>query len=94
MKLSYLLDTNILSDLVRHTHGVIASRVSLKGENSIFTSIFVASELRFVTIKRGTEQLIRQLELVLSDMDIIPFGPPVDRLHRKLQVYLKKKGRP
>ena len=94
LKPSYLLDTNVLSDLVRHPHGVIAKRISLEGENSICTSIIVASELRFGAIKRGSEQLIRQLELVLSAMEVLPFESPADRLYGKLRVYLEKKGTP
>ena len=47
MKPRYLLDTNILSDLVRNPQGLVAQKISEAGEKSVCTSIIVASELRF-----------------------------------------------
>jgi len=40
----YLLDTNILSDLVRQPQGVIARRIAEVGEETICTSIIVAAQ--------------------------------------------------
>lgn len=42
----YLLDTNILSDLLRKPDGRVVQRVALVGEATICTSIVVACELR------------------------------------------------
>jgi tRNA(fMet)-specific endonuclease VapC len=42
----YLLDTNIISDLVRNPQGQIAERIASIGEESVCTSIIVAAELR------------------------------------------------
>jgi len=47
VKPRYLLDTNILSDLVRRPQGVIADRIVHEGEGSVCTSVVVAAELRF-----------------------------------------------
>ena len=44
MALRYLLDTNILSDLIRSPQGVIADRIADVGEDAICTSIIVAGE--------------------------------------------------
>ncbi|MFZ2981618.1 MAG: PIN domain-containing protein, partial [Sphingobium sp.] len=49
----FLLDTNILSDLIRHPQGVIASRIAEVGETEIATSIVVAGELRYGAERRG-----------------------------------------
>jgi tRNA(fMet)-specific endonuclease VapC len=43
----YLLDTNIVSDLVRHPQGRIADPVRKVGETQVCTSIIVAAELRY-----------------------------------------------
>ena len=94
MKPAYLLDTNVLSDLVRRPHGVITSRISLEGEDNVCTSIIVASELRFGARKRGSEQLTRQLDLVLSAIQVMPFEAPADRLYGKIRVDLEKRGTP
>ena len=92
MKPAYLLDTNVLSDLVRRPHGVITRRISLEDEDKVCTSIIVASELRFGAHKRGSEQLTRQLDLVLSAIQVMPFEAPADRLYGKIRVDLEKTG--
>jgi tRNA(fMet)-specific endonuclease VapC len=51
MAYQYLLDTNILSDLVRHPQGRIFQQIVTVGEDSICTSIIVACELRFGAVK-------------------------------------------
>lgn len=94
MKPAYLLDTNVLSDLVRRPHGVITRRISLEGEDNVCTSIIVASELRFGARKRGSKQLTRQLDLVLSAIQVMPFEAPADRLYGKIRVDLEKRGTP
>ena len=94
MKPAYLLDTNVVSDLIRHPHGVITKRISLEGEDSVCTSIIVASELRFGAHKRSSKQLTRQLDLVLSTIQVMPFEAPADRLYGKLRVYLEERGTP
>jgi len=50
----YLLDTNILSDLVRNPAGIVATRIREVGEDSICTSIVVSSELRYGARKIDT----------------------------------------
>ena len=47
--LRYLLDTNILSDLVRHPAVMVRDRITTVGEESVCVSIVVAAELRFGT---------------------------------------------
>ena len=44
--MGFLLDTNILSDLVRRPRGRIADRIAEVGEQHVCTSIIVAAELR------------------------------------------------
>ena len=49
----HLLDTNIVSDLVRNPQGRIAVRIAEVGEAAVCTSVIVAAELRFGAAKRG-----------------------------------------
>ena len=56
----YLLDTNILSDLVRRPQGAVAGRLARVGEGAVCTSIVVAAELRFGALKSGSKRLQRQ----------------------------------
>jgi tRNA(fMet)-specific endonuclease VapC len=45
--MGFLLDTNILSDVVRQPQGRIADRIAQVGEQQVCTSIIVAAELRY-----------------------------------------------
>ena len=62
MTLRYLLDTNIVSDLVRHPQGKVAARIAAVGESEIATSIIVAAEMRFGAVKSGSRRLAAQLD--------------------------------
>lgn len=65
MAARFLLDTDILSYLIRHPQGRIAEWPIREGEGSVCTSIIVASELRFGVAKCGSPRLTAQLEAVL-----------------------------
>ena len=53
----FLLDTNILSDLVRHPRGKISDHIAEVGEEHVCTSIIVAAELRFGAIRKNSSRL-------------------------------------
>lgn len=88
----YLLDTNILSDLVRQPQGAIARRIAKEGEETICTSIVVAAELRFGAEKSGSNKLADQVDLILSAIEILPLESPADREYGKLRHYLVRNG--
>jgi len=90
----YLLDTNILSDLVRYPQGRVATRIAEVGEGAVCTSIIVAAELRFGAAKKGSERLAAQLEAVLSAIDIQPFEAPADAAYAELRRQLEVAGAP
>jgi tRNA(fMet)-specific endonuclease VapC len=48
----FLLDTNVLSDLVRNPQGRVAAGITEVGEDMICTSIIVAAELRLGAAKK------------------------------------------
>jgi len=88
----YLLDTNILSDLVRHPQGEIANQIAEAGEKAICTSIIAAAELRFGAAKSGSGKLVDRVDLVLSAIEILPLESPADREYGKLRHYLARQG--
>ncbi len=90
----YLLDTNILSDLVRNPSGRVAERIRVVGEETVCTSIVVAAELRFGALKRGSDRLTSQVELVLAAMDILPLEPPCDHRYADIRCNLEQAGTP
>ncbi len=90
----FLLDTNILSDLVRSPQGRIATHIAEAGDDSICTSIIVAAELRFGAAKKGSDRLTTQLERILSAIDIQPFDAPADAAYAGLRTQLELAGSP
>ena len=90
----YLLDTNILSDLVRHPQGRIAACIAQVGEGTVCTSMIVASELRFGAAKRNAPKLTAQVEAILAAMDVRPFDTPADHEYAKLRLHLEQAGTP
>jgi len=89
----YLLDTNILSDLVRNPQGLIAQKIVKVGENNICTSIIVAGELRFGANKLGSKRLTTQLNNILSAIEVLPLEEPADQHYGGLRASMEKRGK-
>jgi tRNA(fMet)-specific endonuclease VapC len=90
----YLLDTNIVSDLVRNPQGEVAKHVRKVGEKYVCTSIIVAAELRYGADKKGSPRLSSQLEVVLGALEVLPFETPADATYGLLRTRLEKRGTP
>lgn len=90
----YLLDTNILSDLMRDPFGRIARRLAEMAQTEVCTSIVVACELRFGAAKRISRHLAQSVETTLADLDVQPLGPDADRHYARLRCDLERKGTP
>ena len=90
----YLLDTNILSHLVRQPQGPVADHIADVGEANVLTSVIVACELRYGAAKRGSRRLTRQVEAVLSAMTIRPLESDIERVYASIRVALERKGTP
>ncbi len=94
MPLAFLLDTNIVSDLVRHPQGTAAARIAAAGEESVCTSIVVAAELRFGAAKSGSRKLVDRVDFILSALEILPLEPPADRHYGDIRHQLERQGAP
>ena len=90
----YLLDTNVVSDLVRNPQGKVAQHIRKVGEARVFTSIIVAAELRYGAAKRRSPRLSAQLEAVLGALEVLPFETPADAAYGLLRTRLEQAGRP
>ena len=80
--MGFLLDTNILSDLVRHPRGRIFDRIKEVKEQNICTSIIVAAELRYGAAKKASSRLTMQLDAILHAIDVLAFERPADAVCR------------
>jgi tRNA(fMet)-specific endonuclease VapC len=94
----YLLDTNIVSDLVRDPQGPVADRTREVCEAQVCTSIIVAAELHYGAAKKSSARLTRQLNAVLGTLlgtlDVSPVEVPADAAYGLIRARLERSGRP
>jgi tRNA(fMet)-specific endonuclease VapC len=89
-----MLDTNIISDLIKNPQGKAAKRIAKAGEDTICTSIIVAAELRYGCAKSGSERLLKAVEELLGEIDVLPFDVPADTEYGGIRSELEAAGRP
>jgi tRNA(fMet)-specific endonuclease VapC len=90
----YLLDTNIVSDLVRNPQGRVTQRIREVGDTRVCTSIIVAAELRYGAAKARSPRLTAQLEAVLGALEVLSFEAPADASYGLLRARLEQAGQP
>ena len=94
MSARYLLDTNIVSDLVRNPQGRAAAKIAEVGEDAVATSIIVAAELRYGALKKGSSRLAEQLDVILSAFEVLPLETPAEAAYASARVALEAAGTP
>lgn len=90
----YLLDTNILSALIRSPRGPVTEQIRRVGEARVYTSVIVEAELRYGAARKGSERLSRQVEAVLGSIPIEPWREPFGRISAELRLGLERAGTP
>ena len=90
----YMLDTNIISDLIKNPQGNAARRIAEAGEDNVCTSIVVAAELRYGCVKSGSKRLLKAVEDILSEMTVLPFAAPADAEYGAIRSDLEAAGTP
>jgi len=91
----YLLDTNIVSELIKSPQGVVVERMLASGlENYCCTSIIVACELRYGAAKKQSAKLSFNVEQVLNSLPIVSLEEPVDEFYARIRVNLESRGLP
>ncbi len=90
----FLLDTNIVSNLIRYPQGRIADRIKAVGESNICISIIVAAELRYGATKKASPRLTAQVEAVLGAIETLAFDSPADEIYGSIRTQLELAGTP
>lgn len=90
----YLLDTNIVSELMRRPQGPVAAKIATVGDDAVATSVIVASELRYGVAKKASVRLASQLEAILGALEVIAFEPPADARYGEIRTALEAAGTP
>jgi tRNA(fMet)-specific endonuclease VapC len=89
-----MLDTNIVFDLITNPQGKAARRIIRAGEDNICTSIIVAAELRYGAARKGSRRLLRAIEELLGEINVLPFDLPADAEYGRIRAALEKAGQP
>jgi tRNA(fMet)-specific endonuclease VapC len=94
MSYLYLLDINIISELIKNPRGLIFSQIQNVGEDTVCTSIIVACESRFGAKKKNSQKLIERLEIIFDSMEILPLTHPVEEYYAEIRTDLEQQGKP
>ena len=92
--LRYMLDTNVVSILIRHPDGALAARVAALPQGSYAISVIVAGELRYGGARRNSARLSRQVDAVLGALDVRPLAEPADHLYGRIRSEMEETGLP
>ncbi|SHI42452.1 type II toxin-antitoxin system VapC family toxin [Pollutimonas bauzanensis] len=90
----YLLDTNIISALLRDPDGPAAHHIERVGHQEICTSIIVAAELRYGCAKKGSAKLLARVESLLETIPVLPLDIPADTEYGGIRAGLEAAGEP
>ncbi len=89
-----MLDTNIISDLLRHPDGSAAERIADVGPDAVCVSIITAAELRYGCAKKGSAKLMAHVEAILDSVQVLAFDVPSDAEYGGIRAELEAAGKP
>jgi tRNA(fMet)-specific endonuclease VapC len=92
--MKYLLDTNVISSVIKFPGGEAAGQVARRKPGELCTSIIVSAELKFGYTKISSRRLQRLVEAVLANLEIAPWEAPADRAYARLRADLERSGQP
>ena len=88
----YLLDTNIISDIIRNPFGEAARHIERVGYQEICTSIIVAAELRYGCAKKGSPKLLAKVVSILETIPVLSLDMPADAEYGGIRAELEAAG--
>lgn len=89
-----MLDTNIISDLIRNPFGRVAREIADNAEAGIVMSIISAAELRYGAARRGSDRLLQRVEEAIAIVPPLAFESPADLHYAKIRTGLEASGKP
>ena len=94
MTLVKMLDTNIVSSLLRRPNGPVGARLRALGEGAACVSIITAAELLFGARRVQSVRLERDLKAILSVIPALPLEHPAEETYAIIRTELEAAGRP
>lgn len=98
MPTTYLLDTNIISRIMKDGQGHDAQRYRARlqqdPECTLVTSVVVQSELLFGLARRPSQRLRTAYELQIAQLEVMPLDENVSAHYAELRAQLEQLGTP
>lgn len=91
---AWMLDANMLSDLIRNPRGALLQHLSATEPDSVCTSIVVACELRFGARRKGSDAFTQRVEQLLETLAVLPLDEPADQHYADIRAALERAGTP
>lgn len=89
----YMLDTNVISSLLRNPDGNAAKRIADVGPDAICVSIITAAELRYGCAKKGSAKLLAHVEAILESVQVLALDAPADAEYGGIRAELEAAGK-
>lgn len=89
----YLLDTNIISDVIQRPGGPTALRLAKIDSKEVFTSIIVAAELRYGCEKKQSLKLTARVTAFLKLIPVLSLDTPADVEYGDIRAMLEATGK-
>lgn len=90
----YMLDTNVVSDIMKRPGGGAAGRIADIEPGGACISIIVAAELRFGAHKAGSAKLWQQISDFTSFIPVLPFEHNAEDVYARVRSELETRGTP
>ena len=98
MSTTYLLDTNIISHMMRETAGLASQRFNAlaRADNTLrlCTSVVVQCELEFGLVRKPNERLQRAYDRIVPLLDVLPLTSEISIHYGTLRAQLESIGKP
>ncbi|PTX41325.1 tRNA(fMet)-specific endonuclease VapC [Gemmobacter caeni] len=89
-----MLDTNIVSDLVRNPQGPVTRHIVEVGPEAVCVSIINAAELRYGCARKRSAKLLANVEAILRSIQVLAFDVPADAEYGGIRAELEAAGKP
>lgn len=85
-----MLDTNIVSAIVREPRGKVLEHLLDVGEENVFISIITHGEIWYGVRKNGSEELSRKVSAVTRRLYVAPLQLPSDQRYAEIRLALRQ----
>lgn len=86
----YMLDTNVVSAIVRDPRGKVLEHLVEVGEENAFISIITHGEIWYGVKKNGSEELSRKVSAVTRRFYVAPLQLPTDQRYAEVRLALRQ----